>query len=99
MKISLPTEFHPNQSKIDQMGAPWSSLIETKVSQLLYYKIPLQILPISFSFWAELTNSDKNFGVGTQDSCTRDIDEGLLLKVHQERLQEPWSPKNHVSIF
>ena len=75
MEISLPTEFHQNQTKIGQMGAPGSSLIETKVSPLLCYKFPLQNLVISFSFWAQLTNFDKIFGFGMPNTCTRDIDE------------------------
>ena len=74
MEISLPTEFHPNQTKIGLMGAPGSSLIEAKVSSLLYNKFPLQILVISFSFWVELTNFDEIFGFGMQDSFTRHID-------------------------
>ena len=74
MKNSLGTNFCPDQTKNGQMGAQWSLLLKGKVSQCLCYKFPLQILVISFSFWAELTNFDKIFGFGMQNSYTKDID-------------------------
>ena len=56
------------------MGALWSLLLKGKVSQILCYKFPLHILAIFFSFWAELTNFDKIFGFGMQNSYTKDTD-------------------------
>ena len=74
MQNSLGTNFCPDQTKNGQMGALWSLLLKGKVSQCLCYKFPLQILVISFSFWAELTNFDKIFGFGMQNSYTKDMD-------------------------
>ena len=81
------------------MGALWSLVLEGKVTSFLYYKFPWTILGICLSFWSELKNFDRNFGVGLPDYCRRHFDKRTFAQSPPGKAPETLESQNWCVIF
>ena len=81
------------------MGALWSLVLEGKVTSFLYYRFPWTILGICLSFWSELKNFDKNFGVGLPDYCRRHFDKRTLAQSPPGKAPETLESQKWIEFF